>query len=198
LSLKENVEFIKEELNSEEKFFEKAVVTERFVKKYKKPLIAGFALIVVLALGNVAYTIKEENRLKSANEALAVLMKNPTDIKKQDELKSLSPKLYEVWSFYKAVNDKDTKKLNELKNSKLPFIGDISSYEVASSDQKVEELDNYSLKQNALYKDMAIVQSAVILLNKNEIKKAKDKLALISEDSQLKPIAETLNHYGVK
>jgi len=35
LSLKQDIEMVKEELNSEEKFFEKAVLTERFVKKYK-------------------------------------------------------------------------------------------------------------------------------------------------------------------
>ena len=36
VSLKENIEMVKNELNSEEQFFEKAVQTERFVKKYKK------------------------------------------------------------------------------------------------------------------------------------------------------------------
>jgi hypothetical protein len=38
LSLKENINMVREELNSEEKFFEKAVITEKFVKKYKNLL----------------------------------------------------------------------------------------------------------------------------------------------------------------
>ena len=35
LSLKTDIEMVKDELTSEEKFFEKAVVTEKFIKKYK-------------------------------------------------------------------------------------------------------------------------------------------------------------------
>jgi len=45
LSLKNNIEMVKEELNSEEKFFEKAVITEKFVKKYKNLLIGSVIAI---------------------------------------------------------------------------------------------------------------------------------------------------------
>ncbi len=198
MSLKENVDFIKEELTSEEKFFEKAVVTERFIKKYKKSIIALVSLIVVVALGDVAYKIKEQKRIEEANAELAVLTKNPTDLQAQNRLKELSPKLFSVWSFAQAVTTNDTKKLNELKNSKLPVINDLAAYEVAvrSGDQK--ELADYELRQQAIYKDLAIVDSAVIYMNKKQTKKAKDQLVMIGENSPLYGVAVVLNHYGVK
>ena len=198
MSLKENVDFIKEELNSEEKFFEKAVMTERFVKKYKKSIIAVLSLIVIVALGNLAYKIKEQNRIEEANAQLSVLAKNPTDLQAQNKLKKLSPKLYAVWSFARAVRTNDTKKLNELKNSKLPVINDLAAYEVAARSGDQKELVKYELRQQAIYKDLAIVESAVIYMNKNQTKKAKEQLALIGEDSPLQGVATVLNHYGVK
>ena len=48
MSLKDNIEMVKEELNSEEKFFERSVITERFVKKYKNAIIASVVVIVLL------------------------------------------------------------------------------------------------------------------------------------------------------
>jgi len=47
LSLKENIGMVKEELTAEEQFFEKAVVTERFVKKYKNVMIGSLVVIVL-------------------------------------------------------------------------------------------------------------------------------------------------------
>ena len=198
LSLKENVEYIKEELSSEEKLFEKAVVTERFLKKYKKSIIAVLSLIVIVALGSTAYKMKEQNRIEEANAQLAILDKNPANMQAQNKLKELSPKLYTVWSFARAVTTNDTKKLSELKNAKLPVIDDIAAYEVASRTSDLKELQNYALRQEAIYKDLARVESAVIFMNKNETEKAKEQLALISEKSPLKGVAAILNHYGVK
>lgn len=198
MSLKENVEFIKEELSSEEKLFEKAVQTERFFKKYKKSIIAALSLIIIVALGDAAYKIKEQNRIEEANAQLAVLTKNPTDMQAQNRLKELSPKLYAAWSFAQAIATNDTKKLNELKNSKLPVINDLAAYEVAARSADVKGLESYALRQQAVYKDLALAESAVIYMNKNETAKAKEKLAMIGENSPLKGVASILNHYGVK
>ncbi len=198
MSLKENVEFIKEELSSEEKLFEKAVQTERFFKKYKKTIVAVIALVVIAALGNTAYKIKEQNRIEEANAQLALLSKNPSDMQAQNRLKELSPKLYAAWSFAHAITTNDTKKLDELKNSKLVVIDDLSAYEVAARSADLKELENYTLRQQTIYKDLALVESAVIFMNKNETAKAKEKLAMIGENSPLKGVVAILNHYGVK
>ncbi|SFV50457.1 hypothetical protein MNB_SM-7-1091 [hydrothermal vent metagenome] len=198
MSLKESVEFIKEELNSEEKLFEKAVQTERFLKKYKKGIIAIIAAVVILALGNTAYKIKEKNRIEEANLQLELLVKDPTNQQAQNRLKELSPKLYTAWSFSYALKSNDLKKLLELKGSKLPLIGDLSTYEVASRKADQKELVNYEMRQDAIYKDLAIVQDGILYLKENKIKKAKEKFLLIDKESPAYGIATILNHYGVK
>ena len=99
LSLKQNIEMVKEELNSEEKFFEKAVMTERFVKKYKNIMIASVVAVVVLVGANIAYTQNQKTKMKSANVALHSLQSNPLDVDARANLKSLSPDLYTVWRY---------------------------------------------------------------------------------------------------
>jgi len=45
---------VRNELTSEEKFFEKAVVTEKFLKKYKNLIVAGVIATALFIAGNVA------------------------------------------------------------------------------------------------------------------------------------------------
>ena len=66
MSLKTDIDMVKEELTSEEKFFEKAVVTEKFIKKYKNTLIAVALVVMVGIVGDVIYTISENNRIEGA------------------------------------------------------------------------------------------------------------------------------------
>ena len=66
MSIKENVDYIKSELSSEEKLLEGFVKSERFFKKYKNLLIA---LVVAIVLGSIFYVVKksfdESNKYES-------------------------------------------------------------------------------------------------------------------------------------
>ena len=198
MSIKNDIEMIKEELTSEEKFFEKSVITERFVKKYKNILIAGVAFIVVGVTGNIVYDINKESSAKEANAALVSLQANPSDANTLMQLKSLSPALHDVYIYSKAVADKDSKTLESLKDSKVLPLADLIRYELAQSKQDVNELTTYALAQDAIYKDLAQVQSAIILMNDGQTDKAHSKLQTIEEASPLSKIAKALLHYGVK
>ena len=198
MSLKENLDMVKDELNSEEKFFEKAVVTERFVKKYKKPLIGVVVAIVLVVAGNLAYQANEENRIVSANETLAKLQKNPNDTVALAKLESLSPSLHDVWLYSQAIANENVAELEKLKNSKALIINDTSDYEAAELKNNITALDAYSEKQNAIYKELAVVMSAVLLMNDGKIADAHQKLSMITEGSALSPVAKALMHYGVK
>ncbi len=197
MSLKENVEMVKEELNSEEKFFEKAVITERFVKKYKKPLIFGFVTVVLLSFGNVAYKIKEQNRLNDANAQLALLIKNPSNTKASQTLKTLSPKLFDLWSYSHALEKNDIKTLQQLKTKKLFIISDLSSYEVSQRKNDIAALKSYADTTNAIYRDLATIEEGIDKLKTNKIQQAKQDFIAIPQNSPLKEIAQTLEHYGV-
>ena len=82
-----------------------------------------------------------------------------------------------------------------LKNSKALIVNDLAKYELASD---AASLDEYASKQDAIFKDLALVQSAVMLLNQNKIQEAKDKLSKVSKDSSLNKIVAALMHYGIK
>lgn len=195
MSLKTDIEMVKDELNSEEKFFEKAVITERFIKKYKKLMIGSVVVIVIAVAVNIISNINNQNRIDSANAALAQLQKDPSNAAALNDLKGLSPNLYDLWVYSSAVANNDVKTLKSLENSKTPLLADLSSYEVA---QDSKSLDEYSLKQGAVYKDLAVVQSAVLLMNNGKTEEAHQELTKISQDSSLGKIAKALMHYGVK
>ena len=195
MSIKEDINMVKQELNSEEKFFEKAVITEKFVKKYKNVMVGSVVVVVLLVTGNIAYDLNKQSKIDDANSMLLALNKDAKDISSLAKLKSLSPALYDVWVYSQAVADKDMAKLTELKSSKTIMISDLSSYETA---QDVNSLNDYSLKQGSVYKELALVQSAVLLMNDSKIDEAHQKLVQIGVDSSLSKIAQALLHYGVK
>ncbi len=198
MSLKENLEMVKDELNSEEKFFEKAVITERFVKKYKKPLIGVVVAIVLVVVGNLVYTASEQSRIESANQTLAKLQQNPKDKLALARLESLSPVLHDVWVYSQAIAQTNVADLEKLKNSKALIVKDASTYEAAEYKEDLASLESYSEEQKAIYKDLAAVMSAVILMDKGKIDAAHDRLQMISVDSPLAQMASALMHYGVK
>ncbi|MFA6136717.1 MAG: hypothetical protein WC667_01390 [Sulfurimonas sp.] len=198
MSFRNDMDMVKEELNSEEKFFEKAVITERFVKKYRNAIIGSFAAVVVVAAANIAYDVNKQNKIDSANQAFIELSKDANNSDALAKLKSLSPNLHDVWLYSKAVADKDLAALEKLKDSKAMVVGDLASYEIAQNTKDAAKLDAYALEQNAVYKDLAQVQSAVLLINEGKIEAAHQKLSLIGEQSPLNNVAKALLHYGVK
>ena len=198
MSLKENIEMVKDELNSEEKFFEKAVVTERFVKKYKKPLIGAVVAIVLIVVANLAYEASEQNRIESANETLAELQKNPKDELALARLESLSPALHDVWLYSQAIAQESAADLEKLKNSKALVVNDTAQYEAAEYKEDLAALESYSQKQNVIYKDLAMIMSAILLMEDGKVDEAHDKLSMISANSPMAQVANALMHYGVK
>ncbi len=189
---------VKEELNSEEKFFEKAVITEKFVKKYKNLMIGLVVAIIVVVVANVVLEANKNAKIKEANQLLATLKANANDKNAKIQLSHLSPNLYDVWSFSQAIVDKDIETLKKLQSSKANLIGDFATYEVASQSGDMDKLNEYSMRQGAIYKDLALVQSAIILLDKKEIDKAHQKLKQVSATSPLSKVVLALSHYGVK
>ena len=198
LSLKQDIEMVKEELNSEEKFFEKAVMTEKFVKKYKNLMIGSVVAVVVLVGANITYTINKQNTIDAANAAVISLKVDPANEVMMEKLHSLSPTLYDAWKYQRAVETEDLEAFKALENSKALLVSDLATYNVASQSNDIKLLNDYALKKNAMYKDLATVQIAVLLMKDSKIKEAHEKLALISIQSPLAQVANALMHYGVK
>lgn len=189
---------VKNELTSEEKFFEKAVVTEKFVKKYKTVMIGSVVAVVVIVAGTLFYDATQANRVADANNLTQEMKSSTENTAALARLETLSPALHDVWLYSKAISENNVEALRELQDSKVPLIGDLASYELAQTAQELKVLEAYAQKQNALYRDLAVVQSAIILMSEDKIDAAHTKLSMISVSSPLAKVSSALMHYGVK
>lgn len=198
MSLKENMDALKEELNSEEKFLESAIKTERFIKRYRKPLMAGVVSLLLASGGAIAYQAYADAKIESANIAFNALLLNPGDTAAEETLKKDNPKLYDVWKLSRGIAQNDPTILESLKNSNTFGVSDIATYEAAAIKEDMASLDNYTKMQGALYKDLALLELAVNAINQGDVALAHQKLALIAEDSPVYQVGQALSHYGVK
>ncbi len=197
MSLKENIDMVKDQLNAEEKFFENAVKAERVWKKYKIAIIGGVVAIVAVVVINAIYEAKNESDAVDSNKVYATLLKGP-DATAEKELESLNPKLLLAWKFSNAIASSDVEALETLTSSADAIISDLAKYEIAVIGSDESKISSYATSQNAIYRDLAIIQSALLLMKNDQIQRAHQKLSLISQDSPLFKISKSLMHYGVK
>lgn len=188
MSIKENVDYIKSELSSEEKLLEGFVKSERFFKKYKNLLIA---LIVAIVIGSIIYFVKksfdESNKYESN-----ILLNNYLEKGDEKALQSLKDKnnsLYQIALYLKARQDGKSAEIS------LPILKELSEFELAKDKNDIEALDKLSMKGDFLLKDYALFNKALILANEGKYQEAKDTIAKISNDSRTIELVNLLNHY---
>ncbi len=189
---------VREELNAEEQFFEQAVKTERFVKKYKKPLIGLVVAAGLIVAGTAGYDAYTASKRAAANEAFLALQKNPSDAAAADTLQAEAPLLYDAWRLSVAVKNADVKTLQALGNSGAPEVADISRYEAAALEENAPALDGYAAGNTPIYREMALIDEAVLLIRDGKVGEAHRRLQMIDSASPVYPLATALMHYGVK
>jgi len=198
VSIKEQVDFVKEELTQDEKLLEGLIKVERF---YKRNKIAILALSVTLVLGGIGYSVMEyinKQKLLTANSALLKLQNNPSDTKALQVLKDNNPTLANLYLLKEATLNGDIKTLEELVKSKDETISDLALYHMAVFKESLSQVKDYRLKSTSLLKDLALFDEAYMLLKSGKVQEAKNVLALIPETSSVKAVAKMLNHYGIK
>lgn len=189
MSMKENVDFIKQELTTEEKFFESTVKVERFWKKFKY-LIIGVVAIVVLAVIGVNYKKSSDASNKvAANEAFNIFLKDTKDEKALNDLKALDNKLYEVALYIKASKN------NEIQNVTVPYLKELMAYNEAVSKNDLNKLNELSMDNKFLLKEFAIFNKAMLLTKEGKYEEAKSILKLIPETSQANQLSQLLMHH---
>ena len=77
-------------------------------------------------------------------------------------------------------------------------MADIASYELAAQSRDPKRLDAYSYRQDAIYKELATVEHALLMIESGDAKAARAKLAMITKESPLYPVSTLLLHYGAK
>jgi len=197
LGTKENIEYIKKELSSEEKFLESIIKAEKFYKKYKKPLIGLAAAAVILAIGYVGWQMKVEHDLEVSNKAYLRLLQNPQDKEALEVLKSKNPKLYQLYLYKTALEKKDTRALEELAKSGDYILRDLSIYHIGIIKEDEKTLSGYMIDKDAILKDYAALDGAYLDYMKEDITSGHKKLAQVDKNSPAYPFKLLLRHYGV-
>lgn len=191
MSIKENLQVVKEEISSDEKMLESVFRIEAFIKKYKLLFIA----IIVAGLGWIAWLyasdyLKEQKAIKST-ALMEKIQSNIEDESAWNELKKENTPLYEMMRFSYAIKNNNTQELEQMKNSSNPFISAYSSYEVASL------TENFSSLKDGDFSDLALLQEGYLLVSKKDYTQALNKLNGISNTSELKDFALRIGHYGI-
>jgi len=193
LSLKENIEVIKEELSAEEKFLESVIKTESFYKKNKKIIIGVSLAVLIGVIGSMGYNYLKEQKAQKANTLYMSLLQKP-DHETEAKLKAINPKLFELYSMREALKKGDVQELKSIKNStKDPILKDLLTYQVDSLEEK--DLLKYVGGNDPILKDFANLEAAYLALEKGDRKKADDILGFITPDSTFYQIAQSLKHY---
>jgi predicted negative regulator of RcsB-dependent stress response len=185
MSLKENVDYIKEELSSEEKFLESSLKAEKFYKKYKYLIfgIVGVAIAFFVITGIIDY---QNNKTKQeANIAYENIMNDPKDLKSLDKLKSLNSKLYEIALL----------KTNKANTTSVLYLKELQEYKNAIKSGDLATLDRLIASQDFLLKDFASINKAIIYIEKNQFDKAKFTLKTIPSDSQVAQLVTLIEHF---
>lgn len=189
MSLKENVDFVKNELDSEEKFLESFVKLERFYKKYKLLLIVLLVVIIAAVIGlNVKNYFNGQNKIK-ANIAFEEVLK---DFNNKDALKTLedtNKKLYEVALYLKAKGEGKTADVDVM------FFDTLSKYKKALEDKNLSQLNDVSMQRDFLLKEFALFNKALLEATNGKYSDAKATLKLIPKESKVYELVKILNHY---
>ena len=188
MSIKENVNYVKDELSSEEKFLENFVKGERFFRKYKTLI---FAIVVLAIIVPIGYVIKkdlvESNKLE-ANAAFNKFLES-NDEKALATLKDKNEKLYEIALFLQARKDNKTVEIN------TPVLKELAKFQIAMESKNTKELENLSMQNDFLLKEFAIFNKALLLTNEGKFEEAKTALKQIPQTSKATELANLLNHY---
>ena len=190
MSIKDDVNYVKTELSSDEKVLESAFKLESLYKRYKKIIWGVAGAILVFAVMNVGMEALHQSKLASANQALLTLQSKPDDANALSVLKENNPPLYELYLFSHAAKQKDVKALKEISGSKDDILADMSRYTVGAIEKKPVD--------SKLYTEMAYLEEAYVAIKAGDIQKAKNKLALIDERSSLSMLAKLLEHSTLK
>lgn len=187
LSVKENINTIKSELDAQEEFIKNFIKGERFIKKYKYYFLTIIVAIIVYFLGDYIIDKIKENRLEKANVVYNQLIYDLNNTKLENELKNLDINLYTMFLLNKIKTDGDLNVLKELSNDKnLNYL--LKNIIYLNTNEKSIFLNDYEKLINA-YK----------LMQENKIKEANVILDTIKDNAELAQIIKNLKHYqGIK
>jgi len=185
MSLKDNVDYVKNELSSEEKFLEGFVKVERFYKKNRLIILLALVVIVGVVVGlYVTKSIQSSTKLE-ANKAFTKVLEDPKNTQALNTLKEKNEQLYQVAQY---IQDKDA-------DIQVKYLKELVEYKKALDNNSIEKLNSLSMQNDFLLKEFAIFNKALILTQEGKYEEAKVALNLIPEESKVSDLVKVLKHY---
>lgn len=196
MGLKENVKAIKEELSAEEQFLEGVIKAEGFFKRYKKLLIVLGIVLFLALVTYLAFEYKTQHDLKVSNEAYQILQTKPSDATALATLKAKNLPLYTLFMISEAIKSGNVKKIEGIAAATNdPILKDLASYQASILENDVKKIGAYAQNQDALLSDLAKLEEAFLLFEKEKNKEAREVLGQIPVTSPLHQIAQNFMHY---
>ena len=193
MSIKQNLETIKEEFKSDEKIFESAFKIERIFYRYKWIFIGIVAILLILWIYTSIKDMLEEKNAQQASKIYAQLQQQDTP-ELFEQLEKKAPNLAEFLRLRKAVQNGDEEALQKLSNSKNSFIAEFAKYQNAMLKKDINELGLI----NGQFGDLAKFEQAFLLIQDKKIAQAQEILQAIPQNSSIKELSKLLSHYGAQ
>lgn len=190
MSLKQNVDFIKEEMNNDEKMLEGLIRFESWFKRYKTTLIAFAIVILVLIFGYMGNNYYQETKQQEISNLYEKALKG--DENALLALQNSKSKLYDLYLFQEALKTNDEKTLKALESSKDSIIAQFSKLQNASLSQNLNALDS---KESG---DFGYLQAAFLEIQAGKTQEAKMILSKIQNDSHVRDFANALEHLSIQ
>ncbi|TKX31331.1 hypothetical protein [Campylobacter estrildidarum] len=187
MGLKDDFKAIKTSFNTEEKFIENFIKSERFIQKYKIYIFLLIAILLLWFIISFINTKINEYNNKKSNEIYTSLLNNPNDQNLLNKLQQKNINLYTIFLIQEFAQDSNNTKLKD-KIEILKFNSDINSV--------LKNIIYASLGEKSVFlKDYDKIFQAYQLLKEKKIKQANVLLSQINENSSLNQIAKNLKHY---
>ena len=185
MAIKDDIKDVKERMDSQGQFLENIIKSELFIKKYKKPIVGTFIVVFLAIVVYLVVDYQKEAKFKKANESYSELILNPNDKEAAKKLQSLDKNLFALFEFRQALDNNDSKKIDELSNLEGidKLLKDIISYEAGK--QSGEILSSYSA-----------FMSGYAYLKEGNVEEANKEFIKISPNSGLTQIVKNLRHYN--
>lgn len=193
MSLQQDIAAVKNEISAEEQFLTGFVHAERFVRKYKKVLLALLVTLIAIFVAYKGWEAYGAHKISVANKAYLKLLANPNDKEALGELAKNSQKLFEAHRLSRAIATDDKAVLAQLSSSQNKPIADLAAYQLAAVTADPNAIAAFAGKQSAL-KELALIDLAYIHIKAGESAKAKETLSRIPFSSDLKETANYLEH----
>lgn len=189
MSTKDNINYIKEELSSEEKFLEGSIKVEKFYKKYKTLMIIILAAFIVFIGWSSVLSYLDEKSKNEANTAFNKILENPNDAEALEVLKAKNEYLFEIAKYMKAKQE------GKIEQIKVEYLKELTTYEKALASSDVATISSLTLNDKFLLKENAIFNKALLEAKNGNYAAAKETLAQIPENSKMNELVVLLKHF---